>query len=391
MGVPLEPPAPARPREVAIQPQFSARVVLRIVGVVVAVAIALYLVYLLRKPIGWVLMSIFLTVALSGPVNYLARRMRRGFAITIVYLVLLLTPVAFGALLIPPLVTQVNNLVHNLPQYAHDARDFAQKNPTLRKINRDYDITGKLEDQASKLPSKIGGAASVLGSIGLGLVNSIFQLLTILVLTAFLLGSGHRWLEAALEFQPEGRRERLDRALGHMAAAVANYVGGALAQATVAATLSFIVLSIIGVPFAAALAVVIFLGDLIPLVGATIGAVLVGVVTLFSHFPTGTIAWTIFSIVYQQVENNFIQPQIQRRAVNVHPFVVLVAVLFGSTLLGVVGALVAIPVAASVQIIIREVWHWRRETQALAIAAPGADAAPAPPPPARGAEPEKPG
>src|SRR5207249_64093 len=103
VGVPLEPPAPARPREVAIQPQFSARVVLRIVGVVVAVAIALYLVYLLRRPIGWVAMAVFLTVALSGPVNYLARRMRRGFAILIVYLVLLLTPVAFGGLLIPPL------------------------------------------------------------------------------------------------------------------------------------------------------------------------------------------------------------------------------------------------------------------------------------------------
>ena len=114
-------------------------------------------------------------------------------------------------------------------------------------------------------------------------------------------------------------------------------------------------------PFAAALAIVIFFADLVPLVGATIGALLVGVVTLFADFPTATIVWAIYSIVYQQLENTLIQPQIQKRAVNVHPFIVLVAVLFGSTLLGVLGALVAIPVAASVQIAIREWWDYRHD------------------------------
>ena len=106
-------------------------------------------------------------------------------------------------------------------------------------------------------------------------------------------------------------------------------------------------LIILGVPFAAALAIVIFFARPVPLVGATIGAVVVGVVTVFADFPTATIVWVIYSIVYQQVENTLIQPQIQKRAVNVHPFVVLVAVLFGSTLFGVLGALVAIPIAAS--------------------------------------------
>jgi predicted PurR-regulated permease PerM len=175
-------------------------------------------------------------------------------------------------------------------------------------------------------------------------------------------------------------------ALDHMAAAVGNYVGGALAQATVAAFAAWIVLAILGVPFSAALAVIIFFADLVPLVGATIGSVLVGIVTLFNDFPTDTIVWVVWSILYQQVENNFIQPQIQRRAVNVHPFVVVVAVLFGSTLIGVVGALVAIPIAASVQIAIREWWAWRRaqvET-ALVTGDPAALAAP-PPPPAPGA------
>ena len=136
--------------------------------------------------------------------------------------------------------------------------------------------------------------------------------------------------------------------------AVSNYVAGALFQAAIAGLLSFFVLKLLGVPFAAPLAIMIFFLDLIPLVGATIGAMLVGLVTLFENFPTATIIWIIWSIVYQQLENNLVQPQIQKRAVNVHPFVVIVAVLFGAQLLGVLGAIVAVPVAATIQITVRE-------------------------------------
>jgi predicted PurR-regulated permease PerM len=103
--------------------------------------------------------------------------------------------------------------------------------------------------------------------------------------------------------------------------------------------------------------------SLIPLVGATIAAVLIGIVTLFHDFPTATIVWTVWAIIYQQFENHVIQPQIQRRTVQVQPFVVIVAVLFGSTLLGILGAIVAIPVAASIQIAVREWWEWRQEVR----------------------------
>jgi predicted PurR-regulated permease PerM len=123
--------------------------------------------------------------------------------------------------------------------------------------------------------------------------------------------------------------------------------------------LAYIVLAILGVDFRAPLALLVGLFSLIPLVGATIAAVIVGVVTLFTDFPTATIVWTIWAIVYQQIENNIIQPQIQMRTVNVHPFITIVAVLFGSTLLGVLGAIVAIPIAASIQILLREYWDWR--------------------------------
>ncbi len=370
MGVPLDPPRRPEPPAVQVRPGLSARDVARTVLVVVCVAISLYLVYLLRKPIGWVLIATFLAVALSGPVNWLNERMRRGFAILLVYLGLLLVPIGIGALVVPPLVTQLNNLVENLPEYAQDAEDFSHRNPTLRKIEKNYDVVGKLKEQAQKLPARIGDAASVLGGIGLGLVNSLFALFTILVLAAFLLGSGRSWVDRALELRPPEHRERIRTALDHMSRAVGSYVGGALAQATVAAVSAYVVLLILGVPFGAALAIIVFFADLIPLVGATLGAVVVGIVTVFADFPTATIVWAIFSVIYQQVENTLIQPQIQRRAVDVHPFVVLVSVLFGATLLGVLGALVAIPVAASVQIGIREWWRYRHDQAVGELVAP---------------------
>jgi predicted PurR-regulated permease PerM len=378
VGVPLDPsPKRTDPPTVQVAPAFSPQIIVRTLFITVVFVIALYLIYLLRKPIGWVLIASFLAVALSGPVNMLDRYMRRGFAITIVYFCLLLVPIGIGALVIPPLVTQGNNLIQNLPEYAQDAQDFANRDERLRKIEEDYNITEKLQEQAEKLPARVGDAANVLGDIGLGLVNSLFSLFTILIMTAFLLGSGAGWVNRFLEARPTEQRERMRKALDHMSKAVGAYVGGVLAQATLAAVLAYIVLAILGVPFAAALAIVIFFADLVPLVGATIGAVIVGIVTLFSDFPTATIVWVIYSIVYQQVENTLIQPQIQKRAVNVHPFIVLVAVLFGSTLLGVLGALVAIPIAASVQIAIREWYDYRRDQQVQELVAPGK---PMPPP-----------
>jgi predicted PurR-regulated permease PerM len=352
---------PKHPPVIRNVPIYSFQSVVRVMFAAVCIAFALYLVYLLRKPISWVLIAIFLAVALAGPVNVLSRRMKRGLAIAVVYLGLLAVPIGIAALVVPPLVTQTNNLIQNLPHYAQDAQDFTQRNPTLRKLERDYNITEKLQQQAQKLPGRIGDAATVLGDIGLGLVNSLFAVFTILVLTAFLLGSGATWVDRALDLRPPDEAARIRVALDHMARTVGGYVGGILAQATIAGFAAFIVLTILGVPFAAALAIIVFFADLIPLVGATLGAVLVAIVTLFADFPTATIVWAIFSIVYQQLENTLIQPQIQRRAVNVHPFVVLVAVLFGSTLLGVLGALVAIPVAASAQIAVREWWDYRHE------------------------------
>ena len=341
--------------------ESTSRLILRAVLIVVAVVLVLYVVYLLRRPLSWLVIAVFVAIAVSGPVNVLSRHMRRGFAIAVVYVTLLLIPIGLGALLIPSLVNQGEDLANNAPEYAQDVTDFVNENETLRNLNDDYDITTKLQDEAEKLPSKIGDAAGTLRDIGIGFVNSVFAGLTILILSIFMVSGGRRWIERFLETRNPEQKERIGRALDHIGNAVGNYVAGALLQATIAGITSFIVLTILGVPFAGPLALVVFLFDLIPLVGATLGAVLVAVVTVFVNFPVALIVWVIYAIAYQQVENYVIQPQIQRRAVAVEPFVVLVAVLFGSTLFGIVGALLAIPAAASIQIAIREWMAYRRE------------------------------
>jgi predicted PurR-regulated permease PerM len=308
--------------------------------------------------------------------------MKRGLAIAVVYLGLLLVPIMLIALIVPPLITEANNFADNVPQYADDVSSFVEKNKRLRELNADYDITAKLQDEAAKLPGRLGGAAGTLRDIGFGIVSSLFALLTILVMTAFMLGSGNRWVTQIIASRPPQQRERLRRSLDHMASAVSGYVAGAMTIALIAGIATYVVLTILGVPFSGPLAVLAGLMSLIPMVGATIAAVLIGVVTLFEDFPTTTIIWTIWAIVYQQLENNLIQPQIQKRTVNVHPFVTIVAVLFGGTLLGVMGAIVAIPVAASLQILIREYVDLRTISlkgpeQPPPIAPPPPDPAPA--------------
>lgn len=343
---------------------FGARVVLRTVLIVLTVILTVYLVYLLQRPISWLIIAAFVAVAVSGPIGVLSRHMPRGLAVATVYGSLVALPIVLAALLIPPLVSQAEELARNVPGYADDVEKFVNENDTLRGFNEDYDVVGKLQEEASKLPEKIGDAANILSDIGVGLVNSVFAVVTILILSIFMVASGSRWVERFIAWQDPDHQERLRRTFDSIGRAIGGYVGGALVQATLAGTFAFIVLSILGAPFAGALALVVAFGDLIPVVGATIAAFLVAIVMLFVNFPVGVIVWVIYAIVYQQIENYVIQPQIQGRAVQVEPITIITAVLFGSTLFGVVGALLAIPAAASLQIVVKEFLEYRRELAA---------------------------
>lgn len=371
---------------------LATRQIVRVVVIVLTIIGTVLLVYLLRQPLTWVFISAFLAIALSGPVNFLQRYMKRGIAIAIVYLALILVPVALGALIVPSVVEQANKLIDNVPGYVADVNDFVEKSKTLNDLEKKYDITGTLEKEAEKLPEQIGSAAGVVRDLGVGVLSSLFATITILFLSIFMVAGGQRWLEIALRYQPADRAERLRRALERIANAVGNYVAGAVVQGTIAGVTTFIVLTILGVDFAGPLAILVGLFDLLPLIGATIAAVFVGIVTLFTDFPTATIVWAIWAIVYQQIENNIIQPQIQKRAVAIEPFFILVAVLFGSALFGVLGALLAVPVAAAIDISVREWWAFRHASRAEALiageppgdapAGPEPGAGPAPPGPA---------
>lgn len=358
----------------------SPRAVLRVVAIVVLSALALYLLYLLRRPITWIVLATFLAVCASGPINLLSRRLSRGASIALVFAGIALAPLIMGLILVPPVVRQGVKLVNELPGYVSKLQQTFQNNAQLRKLDDQYDITGKLQNVAENLIQSIGHTASALVSIGAGVVSSLFAVFTILVMSIFLVSRGPAWVESAVATRPPHQAEALRRALQRISVAIGAYVGGALVQALVAGVAAFIVLSILGVPSPLALSLVVAVLDVIPLLGATLGGVIVGVVTLFSDFPTDTIIWVIFALAYQQFENYVVQPRIQSRAVDLDAFVIVVAALFGGTLAGVLGALLAIPSAAAIQIAVRESLAYRRRHSPRAAEAepPGVVAEPPP-------------
>jgi predicted PurR-regulated permease PerM len=352
----------------------STRAILKVLLVTAATAAVLYVFYLVRSVLGLVFIAIFLAVALGPAVDAFQRRghLPRSLAILFVYLTILGAIVGLGLLVVPPIVNGVNNFVNHVPKYVQDLR----KNKTARKYDNKYHITDKLNKEARKLPNRLGDAASALTSVTVGVFSTLFQLVTVLVLTFFFLLDGKRMVEWCLRQLGPERAERTRKVLDDVYDATSGYVIGNLIISVIAGTGTYVVLTILNVPFAVPLAVLMAFLDLIPLVGATIGGVGIGIVAAISHFPTALIVWAIYFIVYQQVENNVLQPVIYRRTVALHPLVVLVAVLIGGSQLGVLGALIAIPVAAGIQIVVRDLWRARKERIAVADGTPPSAAGP---------------
>jgi predicted PurR-regulated permease PerM len=342
---------------VAGQSQLSTRTIVRVFFTLVALVVLLYTLYLVRSVLGLLCIAIFLSVAL-GPAVDNARKLKlpRAASILATFLAMFLAIFMIGLIVVPPIVNEVEAFAGDVPNYITDIRS----NKTLREYDDKYKITKKLEEQAKNLPSKLGQAAGALQAVTVGVFSTVIQLVTVLTITFFLLLDGGRIVNFMLgQVRPE-HQDRLRRIAADIYSATGGYVAGALALATAAGISTYIVLSILGVPFAVPLAVLMAFFDLIPLVGSTIGGVLVGIVTVFGDFPGDTIIWVIYVVAYQQVENSVFQPFVYRRAVNLHPLAVITAILVGSTLLGVLGALVAIPIAAAIQIALKDVWQNRR-------------------------------
>jgi predicted PurR-regulated permease PerM len=348
----------------------SSRLITKVVLVACAVLGALYLVYLIREVVGLLLIAIFFALAIAPVVNWLdERKVPRSLAILLVYLGIGGGIVGIGLLVVPPVVNGVNGLSHDLPGYVDDLN----KNKTFRDYNQKYHIVSNLKQQANNLPSKVGDAVGTLRDVTVGVFDRFVQLFSILVITFLLLMDGSKILDFLYARMPSRRESRARAVAQDVSEAISGYVFGNFVISVLAGGITYATLLILNVPFAAPLAVMFGFFDLVPLIGATLGGILVGAVVAFTDFPTAVIVWVIVLVAYQQVENNLIQPVVYGRTVQIHPLVVIIAVLIGAALLGVLGALVSIPAAAAIQSVVRDWWRYRH----------GDESAPAPVPDAR--------
>jgi predicted PurR-regulated permease PerM len=367
---------------VSVWDALTTRQIARIFFTTAAFLGLLYVLVQVRSTVLLLGIAIFLAVALGPAVDFFGRkRLPRPAAILVVYVLIILVITGVMSLIVPPVVNGASDLSRDIPGYIDDLRN----NTTIREFDNKYEITSKLQDEAQKLPAKLGDAAGALQSIAATTFNAAFQLLTILTMTFFLLLDGKRIANFLITRFGRHREERVRGIAERIYKSTSGYVAGALTITSINGILTFIVLSVLGVPFAVPLAVMMSFFGLIPLVGATIGGVLILLVTLFTDFPSATVIYGGFLLLYQQFENNVLQPFIFKRTVNVPPLAVIVAILAGSSILGIVGALVAIPIAAALQIIIKEYYAGQTLVSGSVILPdepPPDDDEPPPPPPA---------
>jgi predicted PurR-regulated permease PerM len=336
-------------------------VVLQVAGVLLGLAIALWIVYVARQTLTWVFVALFLTLALAPAVNALQAHgvRRRGAATAIVFLLGFVVLAAIGALLIPTLVDQVSGFANAAPGYVHD---LTKGRGPLGFLETKYHVVEKLRQAASGGGgTKLAGGASAVLSLTRSVVTAVVGFVTILFLALFMLLEGPTWWDRGLGMLPAESRPRW-RNVGHqIGQTVSGYVTGNLLISLIAGTLSAIVLVVMGVPFPLALGLLVAVLDLIPLAGATLAGILLAVVGFLTSVTAG-IVLIVFFTLYQQLENHVLQPLVYGRTVQLSPLVVLISILVASEVAGVLGALAAIPIAGALQILLLD-WlrHRRRE------------------------------
>jgi predicted PurR-regulated permease PerM len=345
--------------------------------VVIAAAVLLALVVLeIRTTLRWAFAAVFLALALAPAVSLVERVHVRGRSLPR-WLAILVVYIAFAALfvflllhVIPPIIREVEGLAPKLPGYVKDFENWAENNEQFQDLNDKFDITSKLSSAASDLPSKLGGAAREAKTITVSLLSNLVAGITVLVLAYFLLIDGDRQFERATErFTPSGR-DRVRRIGDRIYGIVKGYVTVNVTLAAAAGVLTWLVLELLGVDLAVPLGVIVAFLDLIPLIGLTLGGLLVAIVAAFHDFPVALIVWAVVFLIYQQLQDRVIQPLLYKNMVQLHPAIAIIAILIGAQLLGILGALLAIPVAASIGVLIDEALAYQREHAAPAEGQP---------------------
>lgn len=345
----LRPPADALHNSVArVQLDIPARVVVKVVLVGVVLWVAVLAVLELRTLIIQIAIASFLAIAADPLVRRLqSRGLSRGRAVAVVMLTALAVIGLFVSIFVPPLVEQGDRLIEATPGIVRDVRDSA----LIEKLDERYDVVDTASDKIADLPGIVSGElGSVFGAIAAG----VFGTITILFLTVFLLLGGGQVVRGAVQLLPRIAERRWWTIVQGAYTGIAAYVGGAIIIAFIGGSTMALSALVLGLPYALPLGLWMMLLEIIPLIGATIGAVPGIVVAFVAGGVVDGIIMTIIVIVYQQIENLVIQPRVQGRAAALTPLVVFISVLVGSQLLGVLGALFAVPVAGVVQIFLRQ-------------------------------------
>lgn len=298
--------------------------------------------------------AIFLSLALNAPVHWLAihlpgkRRGSRGWATGISIAAVVLVTGIFLSFIVPPLVRQTAEFVQDAPALVESARD---ENSALGRFIRDHNLEGQVDKASRQLSSRVddigGSAITTVGKIG----SSLFATLTVIVLTVMMLAEAPRWRRIFEQLVPSRHTERTKRLSRDMHRVIQGYVNGQVLLAAIAAALIVPMLFILGVANPLALMVVVFICGLIPMVGHTIGAIIITTVALFHSLPAAIIILAYY-ILYQQIENYVVQPRIQANATNMSALLVFISVLVGANFGGLLGALVAIPVAGCLRVLV---------------------------------------
>jgi predicted PurR-regulated permease PerM len=330
---------------------------------------ALFLLWQVRTFVGWFVIALFLAAVLNPAVNWLQRRhrlMKRPLAIGLTYLGVLVALLLVVGIFLPVLVDQINGFIKFVTTAAN-----APQGPTkyIEGLAKDNGLSGlfqRFSDQLDELRKQLGGVLQNLlsssGQIALSVAEMIAALATVLTLTFFLLLGSERYVNFGVGLFPERHQPLVRRLLSQSAGAISGYITGNLAISVICGITTFIVLLLLGMPYAAPLALLVAVLDLIPLVGATLGGALLVVVGLFVE-PWKAVVLLVYIVVYQQVEGSVLQPLVYSKAVQLNGLVILIALLVGGQLLGIPGALLAIPVAEIIRILVTELLAYRRSAQ----------------------------
>ena len=342
---------------------FRPQTVFVVVGILLAVAITLKVLWISRHVLSWVFIAVFLTLALNPLVDRLERRLggRRGAATAIVILGAIAVIAAIGALFIPTLVDQVSGFAGKVLDYLHD---LTKGRGRLGFLQTKYHLVDK-----ARAALHTGGAKKLFGLSGTalavtkGVITAVVATVTIVFMTFFMLLEGPAWVDrfyGLLRPQSQPRWRAVGRDIYRT---VGGYVTGNLLISVIAGAATGIVLAIMRVPYAIALGLIVAILDLIPLAGATIAGIIISSVAFLHSIPAGIVV-VVFFVVYQQVENHVLQPVVYGRTVQLSPLVVLISVLIGAELAGVLGALAAIPVAGTLQVLLVDFLRHRRRPAA---------------------------